>query len=62
MGVAVGTEKAICKNLSSMAHNLFKKDITWFKVRKITWFKVGRNHLVQGERAKNENRLKIYCA
>merc|ERR1719384_2827240 len=32
MGVAVGTEKAICKNLSSMAHNLFKKDITWFKV------------------------------
>ena len=33
MGVAVGTEKAICKNLSSMAHNLFKKDITWFKVR-----------------------------
>ena len=54
MGVAVGTEKAICKNLSSMAHNLFKKDITWFKV--------GKNHLVQGERAKNENRLKIYCA
>ena len=36
----MGTEKAICKNLSSMAHNLFKKDITWFKVRKITWFKV----------------------
>ena len=34
MGVAVGTEKAICKNLSSMAHNLFKKDITWFKVGK----------------------------
>lgn len=32
MGLAVGTEKAICKNLSSMAHNLFKKDITWFKV------------------------------
>ena len=30
MGLAVGTEKAICKNLSSMAHNLFKKDITWF--------------------------------
>ena len=42
MGVAVGTEKAICKNLSSMAHNLFKKDITWFKVRK-------QNHLVQSE-------------
>ena len=31
MGLAVGTEKAICKNLSSMAHNLFKKDITWFR-------------------------------
>ena len=32
MGLAVGTEKAIAKNLSSMAHNMFKKDITWFKV------------------------------
>ena len=32
MGVAVGTEKAICKSLGSMAHNMFKKDITWFKV------------------------------
>lgn len=32
MGLAVGTEKGIAKNLSSMAHNMFKKDITWFKV------------------------------
>lgn len=32
MGVAVVTEKTIAKNLSSMAHNIFKKDITWFKV------------------------------
>ena len=32
MGLAVGTEKGIAKNLSNMAHNMFKKDITWFKV------------------------------
>ena len=32
MGLAVGTEKGIAKNLSSMAHHMFKKDITWFKV------------------------------
>ena len=32
MGLAVVTEKTIAKNLSSMAHNIFKKEITWFKV------------------------------
>jgi len=32
MGVSVVTEKGVAKNLSSMAHNIFKKDITWFKI------------------------------
>ena len=49
MGVAVGTEKAICKNLSSMAHNLFKKDITWFKVI----FEREPNAIANFERSKN---------
>ena len=32
MGLSVVSEKSIAKNLSGMAHNMFKKDITWFKV------------------------------